>query len=619
MKHPSSMSLDMPLLRQRAVLSLPVVAVLLAACGGGAGAMAETPVSVAPPVIVPTTPAAPTTPVSTTTTTPTTATTPTTPTTAAPVVTPASYWPAAARADAALAGQEPARPATVCASVAAGLVRNSIGLLDDAIDAATRESQPDAARLQAALDACPAGQAVKLVAGSAGQNAFLSGPLTLPPAVSLWIDGGVTLFASRRPSDYQIAGKNACGEASTSDNGCQALLTTSPKGNGLYGDGVIDGRGGAVLTSGAYAGKLSWWDVGALTKTGGSSMSSQNNPRLLQVNNGSGFTVYRMSLHNAPKFHLVSSGVDGLTVWDSRILTPTLAYSAPGHACAAGSTPVVSGSPNLSTPSTCFTPETVKNTDGIDPGQSTNVLIAYNHISTGDDGIAVKSHNSKSGPVTGMRIWHNRLYFTHGMSIGSETDSGVDGVSIRDLAIDGYDMSATSGVRIKTDDSRGGKVANVSVDGVCARRVQQPIAIDSYYGDAADSKNALLPDIHDITVRNFRYLDTPDSRFNGAKALLLLRGYQSATQRYPLYNIVFDNLVFDSQPGWVSTRIAQAVPSNAALVLGPGPVSFASVLAGAAGQNQFSVKDQRSGTAPAYDCSTAFVPFPSSNAPMSQP
>ncbi|KAB8058986.1 hypothetical protein GCN74_14125 [Janthinobacterium sp. FT14W] len=535
------------------------------------------------------------------------------------VATPASLWPAATRADAALAGLEPVLPTTVCTSVAATLARNAAGLLDAAVDAAPAASQPDAARLQAALTACPAGQAVRLVAGAQGQDAFLSGPLTLPSSVSLWIDGGVTLFASRRPADYQIAGKNVCGEASANDNGCLALLTTTPNGNGLYGEGVIDGRGGAVLTSGAYAGKLSWWDVGALTKTGGSAMSSQNNPRLVQVNNGSKFSVYQLTLQNGPKFHLVSSGVDGLTVWDAKVLSPTLAYSVHGHACPAASMPVVSGAPNLSTPSTCFTPETVKNTDGIDPGQSKNVLIAFNHISVGDDGIAVKSHASKIGPVANLRIWHNRLYFTHGMSIGSETDSHVDGVSIRDLAIDGFDMGATSGFRIKTDDSRGGEVKNVTLDGMCARRVQQPIAIDSYYGDAADAKAALLPNLHDITVRNFRYLDTPGSRFNGSKALLLLRGYQSATQTNPLYNIMFDNVVFDSLPGWAATKISQAVPSNAALAMGPGGVSFASLLTAAAGANQFSVADRRGASAAAHDCSAAFVDFPASNAPMSVP
>ena len=227
-------------------------------------------------------------------------------------------WPSAAQNDAAIQGREPSLPATVCATVSAGLAKNAGGLLDAAVDAATANSQPDTARLQAALNACASGQAVKLVSGSAGANAFLSGPLTLPPTVTLWIDAGVTLFASRNPADFQIAGKNKCGEAASSDNGCSALITTSPNGNGVVGDGVIDGRGGAVLTSGAYAGKLTWWDVGALTKT--VSGASQNNPRLIQVNAGSNFTVYRVTLQNAPKFHVVTSGVNGVTVWGTKVL-----------------------------------------------------------------------------------------------------------------------------------------------------------------------------------------------------------------------------------------------------------------------------------------------------------
>lgn len=525
--------------------------------------------------------------------------------------------------DAALAGQQPAMPQIICASVAATLSKNAAGLLDSALDAPPAASQPDAARIQAAIDACPAGQAVKLVAGSNGQNAFLSGPLTLPPAVSLWIAGDVTLFASRRPADYQIPGKHRCGEAASSNNGCQALLTVAAGNNGLYGDGAIDGRGGAVLTSGAFAGKLSWWDVAALSKTGDEGRRNQNNPRLVQVNRGSNFTVYRLALQNSPNFHLVASGVDGLTVWGSRILSPSLAYSVAGYNCPLAAMPVLSGAPNLSRASTCFTPASVKNTDGIDPGQSSNVLLAYNHISVGDDGIAIKSHASTRGPVTAVRIWHNHLYFTHGLSIGSETDSAIDGVSIRDLVIDGHDLPASSAFRIKTDDSRGGKVAHVTVDGVCARRVQQPLAIDSYYGAARGSGKALLPDLHDITVRNFRYVDTPGAQFNGGQATLLLRGYQSATHDHPLNKLVFDNVVFDSAPAWSAAHGGPPVPSNAVLTMGPGPVSFASLLLDAAGQNSFSVIDRRSGQAAPHDCSGAFVPFPADNTSahtaMSQP
>jgi polygalacturonase len=51
--------------------------------------------------------------------------------------------------------------------------------------------------------------------------------------------------------------------------------------------------------------------------------------------------------------------------------------------------------------------------------------------------------------------------------------------------------------------------------------------------------------------------------------------------------------------------------------MGAGPVSFASVLQAAAGTNQVSVIDVRSTTPAPYDCSSAFVDFPATNAPMS--
>ena len=544
-----------------------------------------------------------------------TITTPTPPTSASSPSTPTtpSAWPAAALADPLVQGKEPALPTTVCTTLSATLRKNSGGLLDASIDAPPANSQPDTARIQAAISACPAGQAVKLVTGSAGENAFLSGPLTLTGTVTLWIDSGATLFASRKPSDFQITGKNNCGEASASDNGCSALITTTPNGNGVVGDGVIDGRGGAVLTSGAYANKLTWWDVGALTKT--MSNASQNNPRLVQVNNGTNFSLYRVTLQNAPKFHVVTSGTVGFTAWGTKLLSPSLEYSVAGYACAAGTTPVVSGTANVTTPSTCFTPATIKNTDGIDPGQSQNVLIAFNHISNGDDGIAIKAHTT--GPTSNVQILHNRFYFTHGMSIGSETDAGVNGVTIKDLAIDGFDMGATSGFRIKTDDSRGGEVQNITVDGMCTRRLQQPIAIDTYYGDASGSTAKLFPNIHNITIRNFRYLDTTGSVYNGTNAVLLLRGYQSQGQFNYLYSITLDNVVFDSLPGWGATKLSAPVPSFAELTMGPGPVSFASVLQAAKGTNAVNLIDVRTSSPAAYDCSAAFVDFPAANAPMS--
>ena len=35
-------------------------------------------------------------------------------------------------------------------------------------------------------------------------DAFLTGPLTIPSGVTLLVDAGVTLYASRNPRDYDV-------------------------------------------------------------------------------------------------------------------------------------------------------------------------------------------------------------------------------------------------------------------------------------------------------------------------------------------------------------------------------------------------------------------------------
>src|SRR5947209_3308054 len=61
------------------------------------------------------------------------------------------------------------------------------------------EAKLDTARIQAALDACPAGQAVVLQRASQRIDAFLAGPIQLRDGVTLVVDGGAYLFASRNP------------------------------------------------------------------------------------------------------------------------------------------------------------------------------------------------------------------------------------------------------------------------------------------------------------------------------------------------------------------------------------------------------------------------------------
>jgi len=177
----------------------------------------------------------------------------------------------------------------------------------DALDGNPSGSQPDAARIQSAIDACPAGQAVKLSPGASGETGFLSGPLNLKSGVALWIDTGVTLFASRNPADYDN-GPGTCGTATSSDpKACNPLiLAANTTNSAIVGGGHVDGRGGSLLTSGPNAGKRSWWDVAYQNKTSG---LNQQNPRLIQVKNGGAFTLHGITVENSPNFHIVTSGV----------------------------------------------------------------------------------------------------------------------------------------------------------------------------------------------------------------------------------------------------------------------------------------------------------------------
>ncbi|MEJ8795031.1 glycoside hydrolase family 28 protein [Trinickia caryophylli] len=488
---------------------------------------------------------------------------------------------------------EPAWPTVVCGTPLQAKLMPVDGSVDT-LDADPANSQPDTARIQAAIDACPAGQAVKLTMGYAGESGFLSGPLQLKSGVTLWIDRGVTLFASRNPANYDN-GVGTCGTATVAKTkSCNPLiLASNTTGSGIVGEGVIDGRGGSLLTSGPNAGKRSWWDVAYQNKSAG---LNQQNPRLVQVSKGAAFTLHGITLENSPNFHIVIDSVAGATAWGIKILSPSLEYTKAGYACPSGTTP------DVRTPATCFTPDTVKNTDGFDPGQSSNVLLAYSYISTGDDHVAVKA--SKAPVSQNLVFAHNHFYYGHGMSIGSETNSGVSNVLVTDLTMDGHDSPNGNGLRIKSDSSRGGVVRNVRYENVCMRNVHQPLVFDPYYSSA---KGSLYPSFTGVVISGFRDLGSAAS----AGSQVTFSGYAANGVEKPL-EITLDNVVFDG----VQPTLAQGhngspsvLPAYAHFTLGPGPVSFANSIVTSTA-NDVTVSGSPGNAVP-VDCSCAFVPLKS--------
>ena len=368
--------------------------------------------------------------------------------------------------------------------------------------AAEDEAQLDTARIQSAIDGCTKGRAVQLKAAGE-RDAFLSGPLQLRNGVTLRVDAGAILFGSRNPRDYDLR-PGSCGTVDHVGHGCKPLIG----GDGIahaavMGDGVIDGRGWAKL----IGENVTWWELAERARSGG----FQNCPRLIVLSHSTDFTLYRITLKNSGNFHVFFDSGDGFTAWGVVIDTP----------------------------------ETARNTDGIDPARSTNVTITHCSIHTGDDHVAIKA----AGQASHITVAHNHFYTGHGMSIGSETSGGAGNIVVDDLSIDGAD----NGIRIKSNSGRGGPVQNVVYSDVCIRGTANPILMDTDYAGFGRGGTS-IPVFTGIVLRDVRVL-------GGGK--VTLQGYDE-TRRL---GMALDNVQIDVDP-------AQILASHADMVLGPGPVNF---------------------------------------------
>ena len=360
------------------------------------------------------------------------------------------------------------------------------------------EASFDTARVQAALDRCPAGQAVEL-ATEDGNDAFLIQPITIPSGVTLVVDAGVIVFASLNRADYPCPGPGS--------SDCTAIITVpAGAGSGIMGYGIIDGRGGDTLNGETVA----WWTQSPLDPR----------PRMIQLIDADDFTLYKITLQNSPKFHVFGSG-NFLTVWGVKITAPT----------------------------------TSPNTDGIDPSGSHDITITDCFISSGDDHIALKAG---AGHVSNVTIANNRLFQGHGVSIGSETNAGVENVLVADIVMDGAGAANQNVVRIKSDSSRGGEVQNVTYANICVRNPGHPLVFNPFYSTAT---GVLYPDFHDITVRNLHVLNHQNSS--------TLRGYKADGINFPL-SITLDNVALD---GFETTDLPAAQVNDVDFTLGPGPIA----------------------------------------------
>ena len=403
------------------------------------------------------------------------------------------------------------------------------------------EQKLDTDRLQKAIDSCGAGKAVEL-AGAGSKTAFLSGPIRLKAGVTLLVDKGVTLYGSRDAKVYELSA-GSCGIV-TQDGGhtCKPLIDANKAPHaGIMGEGTIDGRGGAKILGTSK----SWWDLAEEARDG----RHQQVPRLIDINHSDDFTIYRITVKNSAMFHIVYAHGDGFTVWGLKIDTP----------------------------------KNARNTDGVDPSFAKNITVTQSYIRTGDDNIAIKGGD---GPVTNMSVVNNHFYYGHGMSIGSETSGGVSRIVVHHLTLDGTE----SGIRIKSNPTRGGLVKDVVYKSICIRNSNHPIQLETAYNNPGEKKDS-FPVYQNILLK--------DVSIQTSKAISL-NGYD-ATHRI---SITFDGVLLDNPAGY------KFQAHHADVTYGPGPVNFV-----VTGEDTTERGKAAAGSilSSLSSCKDEFVPFPASN------
>ncbi|MGA2241784.1 MAG: glycosyl hydrolase family 28 protein [Verrucomicrobiota bacterium] len=198
----------------------------------------------------------------------------------------------------------------------------------------------------------------------------------------------------------------------------------------ISGSGTIDGQGAA------------WW----------AAYRANNNigrPYFINFSGScSNILIQNVTMQNPPTFHMMLKGNNvNLTIRSITINTP-------------GNSP---------------------NTDGMDLA-SIHVLIQDCFISDGDDNIEI---GGSGGPAADVTVTNCTFGTGHGVSLGSITSGDVSNLTVINCSFTGTDY----GIRMKSDNDRGGLVQNLTYRNITMTNVGYPIVIYSYYNEYGTPNN----------------------------------------------------------------------------------------------------------------------------------
>lgn len=401
---------------------------------------------------------------------------------------------------------------------------NIVNVTNAPYNALGDDSTDNTIAIQNAINTAAAGGLTNGASGGtveipAGTNAYLCGPITLKSSVNLQIDAGATLRMLPF-GEYPVTWFT---------NGAVVYFTANNfiTGSSLHdieisGSGSIDGQG------------LPWWPW-AYT-------NGAVRPIMIRLNSCNRELIQNLTLSNSPMFHISISGSSAAnsTVQGVTIRAPSSSANPPSH-----------------------------NTDACDV-DGTNILVQNCNISVGDDDFTC------GGGTSGVLLTNNTYGNGHGVSIGSYTDGGVSNITVINCTFNGTD----NGIRIKSDDGRGGLVQNINYCNLGMTNVHFPIQIYAYYNEIGTPSSitpaiAATQAVVTVTSTTPIYRNITFSNITATSVSGYPIGLIWARTEMPATNIVFDKVKISGDRNFCLYNVAGAQFIDCNFTNSPGTSIFA--------------------------------------------
>ena len=384
---------------------------------------------------------------------------------------------------------------------------------------ASTSSSDNTAAIQAALNAVPStGGMVVIPAGT-----WLCGPLTMKAKTVLHLAKGATLkllpFGTYPGTTGTI----------TSSVSLRDFITPKDK---TVTDLIIEGEDSTSVIDGQGQ---DWWELRDKNDSTKKIFNYIKRGGIIRFNNGSRFLVRNLKIQNAPGTNITvgqSGRGTNVTIHDVIIREPAseIKYNPskgqyPSH-----------------------------NTDGI-PVWTSYVNIYNCDISNGDDNVVIDANGQY------VHVWNCQFGKGHGASVGSYTGSAQH-ILFDSITFNG----TTSGIRLKSNNDRGGGENDFLFSNITMTKVANPFSMDCYYDgkyttpeqDAANpaDSTSTTPNFRNIVLRNVKTTDT-----SSGYAIFLYGRPESHIK-----NVTLDNVQISAAKGIYTAFVDSLVFKNSSKI-----------------------------------------------------